>query len=735
MRHLSVLLFSLILTISGFAQGSVRRIQGESASSLPPSVTAARFLQRQAARLGWDASQLTAVARVPLAQRNIVVFGQNVTGIPVYGHNLKVEMDRQGRVTHVWGEPVKNLQAPAGAPKAPELAVLAAEDALNTVLPLDLDPPLVLLPNRPARLAYLVVAWVGMKKFHVLVDAFSAQVILIDRAWFNAQGRVYGIDPARTPEPIDVELANLSSAEALIGRAGHVYNCVTSVANQGMPDPENMELEEVPTSDASGNWLYDPILTLDYTEFAGAVNLYYHVDRMDSHFRMLGYTPPVDVMVVANVHSEAGGVKTPLDNAYYTPMQNGNDGLFVGQGTDVDLAYGGDVVMHEMTHSVVAHSAIDLGVQQADQYGINRMPLGLHEGLADYFPASLNDSPIIGAYSLEMIQQGASRDLSNNDKVCPDDMVGEEHMDGELIGALNWQVRVQLGAELADVAIYTTLTRLTAASTFKDFAETLIATLEDLETDGEITADQLAAVQGVVEAKGLDICGRWIPLDQPRRVTNFGLDTLGQAMGGDCAQLRGMLDYMGVDLTTMFQYQVVVPEDTTSLTLSFEFTPQGGTDLQYNIYGRGGEMVLYQLVSVYGGMMLPRIQTFDRSWPSNVLDPPMSGTTAELTWTIHDDPPLPVGQEVYFSVTHANCPLTTLDVSAELSTDPIVDPDAGPDGDTDGDTDADTDGSTEKPPAKKDGCSCTTGSRSRPNAGFFLLLAVGLFFSLRRRVK
>ncbi|MBU1243056.1 hypothetical protein KKD52_07655 [Myxococcota bacterium] len=733
MRHLSVLLFTMTLTISGIAQGSVRRIQGESASVLPPSVTAAAFLQRNASRFGWDVKQLAAVARVPAAKRHIVVFGQNVQGVPVYGHNLKVEMDLQGRVTHVWGEPLKDLAVPAGTPKAPELAVLAAENTLNTLLPLDLDPPLVLLPGRPARLAYLVVAWVGLKKFHVLVDAFTMNVILIDRAWFNAQGRVYGIDPARTPDPIDVELANLTSADSLVGRAGHVWNCVTATDNQGMPDPENMEVEEIPTSDATGNFLYDPVLTLDYTDFAAAVNLYYHVDRMDAHFRALGYTPPVDVTVVANVHSETGGVKTPMDNAYYTPLQNGNDGLFVGQGTNVDLAYGGDVVMHEMTHSVVAHSAIDLGVQQADQYGINRMPLGLHEGLADYFPASLNDSPVIGAYSLEMIQPGASRDLSNNDKVCPDDMVGEEHMDGELIGALNWQVRVALGAEFADEAIFTTLTRLTAASSFRDYAEILVATLEDMETAGDVTTNQIAAVQTVIEAKGLDICGRWVPLDEPRRVTNFGMDTLGQAMGGDCAQLRGMLDYMGVDITTMFQYQVIVPENATSLTLSFDFTPMGGTDLQYNVYGRGGQMVQYELVNVYGGMMLPRIQNYDRAWPANALDPPLSATTAELVWTINDTPPLPTGQEVYFSVTHANCPMTTLDVEATVSTEPIVDPDAGPDGDTDADVDAD--GSTEKPPAKKDGCSCSAGSSNRPNASFFLLLAVGLFFSLRRRVR
>jgi len=63
MRHFSVLLFTLILATAGLAQGAVRRIRGESASPLPPSVTATRFVQRHAATFGWNADQLKAACR------------------------------------------------------------------------------------------------------------------------------------------------------------------------------------------------------------------------------------------------------------------------------------------------------------------------------------------------------------------------------------------------------------------------------------------------------------------------------------------------------------------------------------------------------------------------------------------------------------------------------------------------------------------------------------------------
>lgn len=732
MRRIFLFLSFVSLIFTNVSNAAVRRVKGEAPSALPAHETAMKFLQRVSPAWGWNARQLQALGRVPITSGKLVVFGQQVDGHPVYGHSIKVELDGAGRVIRVWGEPLAGLQLPSGSPQAPELAILAAENALDVILPLDREPALVVLPWKPARLAYLVPAWVGIKKYHVLVDAFSLDVLLVDRQWFSAQGRVYPIDPARTPQTVDVELPELAQPGVLAGRAGHVYNCLRAASVQGMPDPENMEAEEISPS-AGEDFLYDPVLTLDYADYAGAVNLYWHVSRMDSHFRELGYAPPVPVKVVANVHSETNGTKTPMDNAYYSPLSNGNDGLFVGQGTNVDLAYGGDVVMHELTHSVVAHTSIDLGAQQADQYGLNRMPLALHEGFADYFPASLNDSPVIGAYALEQIQAGASRDLSNNDKVCPDDMVGEEHMDGEIIGAFTWQVREQLGAASADAAIFAAVARLTGSSTFKDFTEALLAILEDMAADGEVTAAQLDAVRAVAQAKGLDICGRWIPLDEPRRVTTLGLDMIGQAMGGDCQQLRGMLNYMDIDMTGLFQYKVAVPENATSLTVTFAFTPMGGSDLMYNLYARAGEMVRFELVNVYGGMMMPRVQTYDRSWPSSGLQT-LSENTTVITWSVQDDPPLPVGQDVYFALTHANCPVAYLDTTAEISTDPIVDPDAGPDADTDADADVDADAETPRPKSKKDGCSCATGSASPDFAPWLMLLGAALL-ALRRRRK
>ncbi len=730
MRHLSLFLFAVILSITGFANGTVRRIQGETVSRLPHPVTAQQFLHRNAARFGWDAAQLHAIGQLPLKHRNIVVIGQKVGEFPVYGRTLKVELDPQGRVTHMFGEPVRNLTVPAGTRVAPEYAVLAAENALDILLPLDMELSLVLLAHQPARLAYLVPAWRHMKKYHVLVDAFTAEVILVDRMWFNTQGRVYEIDPARTPTPIDVELPHLFDNGVLDGRAGKVWNCVTATASQmGMPNIDSMEVEEIPVT-GDGDFLYEPVLTRDYTDFAAGVNLYYHVDRMDTRFRELGYVQPVPVTVVANVHSEGTSGKTPMDNAFYTQMQNGDDGLFVGQGNNVDLAYGGDVVMHELTHAVVAHTAIHLGVEQMDQYGMNRMPMGLHEGFADFFPASLNDSPVIGAYSLEMIQPGASRDLANNNKTCPDDMVGEEHMDGELIGAFTWQVRVTLGAELAEEVVFTALTRLVATSTFKDFFETMMTTLEDFETDGEVTAGQISQIRAVAEAKGLDICGRWVPLDVQRRTLTFGLDQLGQMMGGDCAQMRQFLGMMNVELPTIFQYKVDVPEDATSLTLHLTYTPMGGTDLQYKVYGRAEQMIQYDLVPVFGGFSMPRARDFDRRWPAGILDDPLTSATSDLTWTIQDNPPLPVGQEVYFAVTYSNCPTAYLDAASTVSTDPIEDPDAG----TDADIEDDVQEPEPKPKSKKDGCSCTAGTSTSPLSLGWLLLAAGLFFWIRRRV-
>ncbi|MDA3863109.1 MAG: hypothetical protein PF689_04490, partial [Deltaproteobacteria bacterium] len=674
-----------------------------------------------------------------LKHSQITTFNQYHQGIKVYGKTVKIE-STSGDQVRIWGNTSKKINIkPLSGIISPVKAILAVEKAYNTIIPLNQNLEMVILPFRTQAVAYIVNLYQNFKVFRVFVDAHDGTILMKTKGWFDSYGRVFLIDPARTPDASDVILNNLTAdATYLDGYEGifQVYNCLEAPEDSmmGTPNVEEADLESIPTSDASGNYLYDPDTGLNYTEYAGAVNLYYHVDRMYTHFNSLGYEIPNLIQIVANLHTTADGTSQPYENAYFTPSTNQTfDIITAGQGETIDLAYGGDVIMHEFSHSVIYHVAIDLNVAQFDRNGMNRMPLGIHEGLADYFPASLNNSSVMGEWALNQIQEGAARDLANNDKVCPDDMVGEEHMDGEIIGAATWAIRDILGGtgERSDELLYATLLRLNSASTYKDFYDSLVISVEDAISNSTITQQEGDDILTISQSKGLDICGRSIPLDQTRTNATFGLDQLGQMMGGDCAQMRSFLSTQSITLPTLFQYNIDIPEGTTSLTFNINFTSMSpGNDLQYKIFGRKDEMIGYDLVNVYGGFMLPSAKDYDKSWPASG---DFTNDATSFTWTLQDVPPLPVGAEVYFAVTYANCPTTQLEVSAELSDEPVENPDAGVDADIEDDTIEDDSGNNNATDSE-DGCKCSSvGGKKSGNTHLFLLSLAILGLTIFRR--
>ena len=95
--------------------------------------------------------------------------------------------------------------------------------------------------------------------------------------------------------------------------------------------------------------------------------------------------------------------------------------------------------LHEFTH-YVSGVAIDYNMGQAgmNSYGLTSFSGSIDEGMADYFACTENGDPVLGEASL--VPYGSGRDLTDTSKVCPDDMAGEVHMDGEIMGSLAWTI-------------------------------------------------------------------------------------------------------------------------------------------------------------------------------------------------------------------------------------------------------------------------------------------------------
>ncbi len=123
-----------------------------------------------------------------------------------------------------------------------------------------------------------------------------------------------------------------------------------------------------------------------------------------------------------------------MDNAFWDGF-----GINFGAGFTVfrNLAEYSDVVLHEYTHGTTDKI-----------YGFLQPSSAMHEGFSDYWACTVNDDPQVGE---EMMLNGEPylRTIANN-KVYPEDLVGEGHVDGEIIAGAMWDTRLALGAESSD---------------------------------------------------------------------------------------------------------------------------------------------------------------------------------------------------------------------------------------------------------------------------------------------
>ncbi|MDQ3335154.1 MAG: hypothetical protein M4D80_08330 [Myxococcota bacterium] len=126
-------------------------------------------------------------------------------------------------------------------------------------------------------------------------------------------------------------------------------------------------------------------------------------------------------------------------NAYST----GDDIHFFRKGSQCEnTARLADVVYHEFGHSLHNHAIID---------GVGAFDGALSEGMSDMFAALITRDHGMGRGFF--FGDSPLRDLENNKK-WPDDVVGQVHDDGEIIGATMWHLGEALEAKLGATAGY-----------------------------------------------------------------------------------------------------------------------------------------------------------------------------------------------------------------------------------------------------------------------------------------
>ena len=185
--------------------------------------------------------------------------------------------------------------------------------------------------------------------------------------------------------------------------------------------------------------------------------IYYHTNVVHDYARsrfgltLLDYS----MRATASVFNPVSG-SPDYANAFWDGigMNFGNGG-----GTYQNFGLFADVIYHEYMHGVTDFMYQPVGGLGGSEGG------AIHEALSDYFACTITDEPLVG--------EGVAgpgmyfRNLVNSLR-WPDNAVGEVHGDGEILGGALWDLRLLVGAPVADPIIH--FARTLYPRTFEDYA-------------------------------------------------------------------------------------------------------------------------------------------------------------------------------------------------------------------------------------------------------------------------
>jgi MYXO-CTERM domain-containing protein len=622
-----------------------------------PDVAARSFLEMETDGLRLGGIVLERTGTLPTSTGHVVRFEQRHQGLRVFGGMVAVRVDAEGRARSAEVDVARSLP-PVVQP------ALREEDARAVVAGLRGRPAtfarveLGVLPDEEDAAVVYRVDVPTMKGGHrYYVDASTGAVVRNHPIGRNVSGLVYPISSAVTPDPTQEDLSDLVTAtpQKLNG-----FGDLFSVYEYGSGSLDYGDLKVTQKVEAMPDGSFDyapPKDELDEHDAFAAVNAYYHLHRARKFYTdTLGLDmSPIrwSLGAVVNVMDGGGG---PMDNAAYGPYAlpapwSKNNTIIIGQGSGSDFAYDSDVFLHEYLH-YVAHNAVGYNEGfNVDTYGMNAFPGAIDEGTADYFACTLNGDPVLGEASLATLY--ATRDLTEGGKVCPDDLFGESHEDGKMIGTLTWAVREAIGAELADKVVWSALAALTKSATLGDMAKGIADGVEALRAAGTIDQAQADLVTAAIAEGHLDDCGRVLSLDEGknRHVSLMGLSILAQLYGaGTCSELR---DY-GIAPASMFHFSSKPRADQKQITFKAGLVDkQGKGDISWSIYVRRADHVTFKS-STQG---FPVVSKYSYKL-ENVTD-----MKAELTIGPDSDPPFDPALTYYAVVVHQNCPMTALEIS------------------------------------------------------------------------
>jgi Zn-dependent metalloprotease len=389
------------------------------------------------------------------------VFEQRYQGIPVYGAQSAVHINRAGEVVAV-----NNTYQPGVALEStePQLSRLDAATLANAALGRDrlsrFSAKLVVYNvNDVFYLAWQVSLPTEGPTWEMFVDARGGEMLSepqdINR-YVNGSGQIFIVNAVVATH--DNSLRDNQDAATAVPASAYSIVTLQGLDGNGYLDGPFASSSKTRKRafNAANNFIFDRSDD-GFSETMG----YYYLDYAQRYIQSLGFADINNRQQVFSVNRFKG------DNSFYSP--NSTE-ITLGLG-GVDDAEDADVIVHEYGHSIQDN--------QVPGFGTTLESGAMGEGFGDYFAGTIG-AQFSGGFQDVCLAEWDATSYSSSNPPClrrldstkhyPESLAGEVHADGEIWSAALWQIRGAIGATDADRAILTAHFLLTPGASFNQGA-------------------------------------------------------------------------------------------------------------------------------------------------------------------------------------------------------------------------------------------------------------------------
>lgn len=483
--------------------GTPKAVYGILSNPIAVSEASARqFLSTHAALLKLEPSlpgfTLVSSRDTPMGQ--VYAFAQAVNGVPVYGGELKVHFDRQGRVVGLTNTAVPSAMPSSVSPSMKaEQAVEAARGQMppglvDEEVAVDLPGPstklVIYAETGTPTLAWEVIVHTPGPTWQVFVHAQTGKVLAPAKdlnRYVTGRGQVFRVSAIVATQNND--LRDGKDAASAVPSTAYSSVDLQGLEGTGLLDGTyaSSKASKRRVSSASQTFVFDRSSN-GFSETMG----YYFLDYAQRFIQSLGFSTVNNRQQVFSVD------RYTKDNSFY---QSSTKNITYGTG-GVDDAEDADVIWHEYGHSILDN--------QVPGYGASLEADSIGEGFGDYLAGTLG-AQLSGGFQDACLAEWDATSYTSTIPPClrrldgtkhyPEAIVGEVHDDGEIWSATLWQIRGAIGATKADTAILQHHFLLTADTSFDQAANALVTAAINL---GYRSAE-VNAIRSILQNRGFTV--------------------------------------------------------------------------------------------------------------------------------------------------------------------------------------------------------------------------------------